>query len=81
MYRKPSKRQQDIRARKLEAMRRGKERARLERPTPCYPVELPELRRVITITDHDTGLPVTHTLELRRTRRVDTYAVRVDGQP
>lgn len=43
--------------------------------------ELPDLRRVVTVTDYDSGLPVTHTLELRRTRRVDTYAVSADGQP
>jgi hypothetical protein len=44
-------------------------------------VQLPLLRRVVSITDHDSGAPVTHTLELLRTRRVDTYAVKVDGQP
>lgn len=81
MYRKPSKRQQDIRARKLEAMRRGKDRARMESPAPDYPPELPLLRRVVSVTDHDTGEPVTHTVELLRTRRTDTYAVKVDGQP
>lgn len=81
MYRRPSKRQQAIRARKLEAMRRGKDRARLDRPAPDYAPELPELRRVVTIVDHDSGEPVTHTIELRRTRRVDTYAVHVDGVP
>lgn len=31
MYRKPTKRQQEARARKLEAMRRGKDRARMAR--------------------------------------------------
>jgi hypothetical protein len=81
MYRKPSKRQQDIRTRKLEAMRRGKDRARMDRPAPDYPPELPPLRRVVTVTDHDAGQAVTHTVELWRTRRVDTYAVKVDGKP
>lgn len=81
MYRKPSPKQRELRTRKLEAMRRGKDRARLAKEPRDWPAELPNLRRVVTITDHDTGEPVTHVIELRKTRRVDTYAVAVDGKP
>ena len=81
MYRKPNRRQQEARARKLEAMRRGKDRARMERPAQGRAPDLPELRRVVTVTDYDSGQPVTHTLELHKTRRVDTYAVTADGKP
>ena len=81
MYRPLSKRQRDERARKLEAMRRGKDRARMDRPAKGRAPDLPELRRVVTVTDYDSGEPVTRTLELRRTRRVDVYAVSADGQP
>lgn len=81
MYRKPSPRRQAALARRLEAMRAGKERAALARgPSPRAP-ELPLLRREVTITDHDTGQPITHTLRLLRSNRVDTYRVECDGQP
>lgn len=80
-YRPPSRRQRAVQARKLEAMRRGRDAARMRRPAPGRAPNLPDLRRVVTITDHDTGEPVTHVIELRRTRRVDTYSVSVDGQP
>ena len=39
-----------------EAMQRGRERARMERPAPEYPLDLPELRREIIIRDYDHGL-------------------------
>lgn len=81
MYRKPNKRQQDARGRKLEAMRRGKDRARMAREPEGRAPDLPLLRRVVTVTDFDSGEPVTHTLELHRTRRVDVYAITADGQP
>lgn len=81
MCRKPTKRQLDARARKLEAMRRGKVAARMRRPAPTLLPELPELRRVVIVTDYDTGQPVTHTLHLYRTRRVDTYRCEADGKP
>ena len=67
-------------ASRLEAMARGKQRARLARPAPDYPLPLPELRKRITVEDFDFG-HVTHVFELRRTRRVDSYAVTVDGKP
>ncbi len=67
-------------AARLEAMRRGKERARLERPAPEYPAPLPDLRMRITVERFDF-VGERHVFELRRTNRVDVYAVTVDGQP
>jgi hypothetical protein len=81
MYQKPSKRQQEARSRKLEAMRRGRAAARLARPASGRPPELPGLRRVVVVTDYDTGAPITHSLRLYRTRRVDTYRIEADGKP
>ncbi|WP_290705334.1 hypothetical protein [Amphritea sp.] len=46
---------------------------------PEYPPELPELRRLIKITDYDTGTPVTHRIELYRSNRIDCYNVWIDG--
>lgn len=81
MYRHPTKRQIEARARKLEAMRRGKDLARLAREPQGRAPELPLLRRVVVVIDHDGGEPVTHTLHLYRTRRTDTYRIEADGQP
>ena len=81
MYRKPTQRQIEARARKLEAMRRGKDRARMEREPQGRPPELPMLRRQVVVTDYDTGQPITHTLDLYRTGRVDQYRAEADGQP
>jgi hypothetical protein len=67
-------------AARLEAMRRGKDAARLARPAPDYPAPLPELRMRITVERFDFA-GERHVFELRRTRRVDVYAVTVDGQP
>ena len=80
MYRKPTKRQQEATARKLEAMRRGKDRARMARPAPGRAPDLPLLRREMILVDHDTGTPVTHTLHLFRTNRIDVYRVEADGK-
>jgi len=41
---------------------------------------IPELRRVIEITDYDKGVPTTHKLELYKTNRIDCYRVVVDGK-
>lgn len=81
MYRHLSPRQLDARARKLAAMQRGRDLARLERHAQGRAPDLPELRREVVVTDYDTGQPVTHTLRLYRTRRVDTYRIEADGQP
>ncbi|MBY4679107.1 hypothetical protein [Marinobacterium arenosum] len=77
MYRRSRRYQQ-----RIESLARGrvaKERARLEGHHPDYPPELPELRRVIEITDYDTGIPVTHRVELYRSNRIDCYNVWIDG--
>lgn len=50
----------------------GEPRAELWQP--------PELRRRITIEDFDCGQR-TVVIELHRTRRIDAYAVVVDGKP
>lgn len=73
------------RTRKYDAERQRRaqstrERNRLERPAPDYPAELPDLRMRITVERMDFGREV-HVFELRRTRRVDVYAVTVDGAP
>lgn len=81
MYRPLNKRQKEQRARKLDAMRRGKERARMDRPAPGRMPDLPMLRREVVVIDHDTGSPVSHTLHLYRTNRVDTYRIDANGQP
>jgi D-lyxose ketol-isomerase len=44
------------------------------------PQDIPELRRVIDITDYDSGEPITHKLELYKTDRIDCYKVYVDGK-
>lgn len=81
MYRKPSPKRQAEQARRLEAMRRGKDRARMARESRGRPPDLPDLRRVVAITDYDTGQPVTHTITMYRTDRVDCYRADADGKP
>ena len=61
-------------------MREGKARARLDRPTQERAPELPELRMRITVERLDFGSEC-HVIELHRTRRVDVYAVTIDGKP
>jgi hypothetical protein len=81
MYRALSRRQRETRERKLEAMRRGRDRARMAGPSEPRAYTLPDLRREVTVIDYDTGAPVAHTLHLYRTRRVDTYRIEADGHP
>jgi len=81
MYRRLSKRQEEARARRIEAMRRGKDRARMAREPRGRPPELPNLRREVIVIDYDSGEPVTHTLHLYKTRRVDVYRIEADGKP
>lgn len=47
-----------------------------QRPPPWQP---PMLRRRITIEDFDGAAPTTHTIELFRTRRIDSYRAVVNG--
>lgn len=53
----------------------------MERPAPGRAPDLPELRREVIVIDYDSGEPVTHTLRLYRTGRVDTYRIEADGKP
>ena len=55
-------------------------RNRLDSPAPAYPAELPDLRMRITVERLDFGREC-HVIELHRTRRVDVYAVTIDGKP
>ena len=81
MFRRLSPRRQAEQQCRLEAMRRGKDRARMDREPQGRAPDLPELRRVVTVTDYDSGEPVTHTLRLMKSRRVDVYRVEADGKP
>lgn len=74
MYR-VSKRQ----AERIEAMKRGRERARMA-SEPDYPLPLPDLRRELIVIDHDFGT-VTHHFKFYRTRRIDQFRIEVDGKP
>lgn len=67
-------------AQRQAAMQAGRQRAKMEAPAPGYPAPLPELRMRITVERLDFGHEQ-HVFELRKTRRVDTYAVYVDGKP
>jgi len=71
-------RKRTVGSKKLEAMRRGKEAARMARPLEPRPPDLPELRRQIVIIDHDFGT-VEHRIDLFRTGRIDCYRVVADG--
>lgn len=79
MYRR-TKKAQEARARQLEAMRAGRERARLAREPEPRAAELPELRMRLTVERFDFGRDV-HVFELHKTRRVDVYRITVDGKP
>lgn len=79
MYRRTRK-AAEARERRIRAMLAGKTAARLARPAPDYPADLPELRMRITVERLDFGCEQ-HVIELHRTRRVDVYAVTIDGLP
>jgi len=64
---------------RLEAMRLGRERARIEGPAPDYQQQLPELRRRIVVESFDFGHEV-HVMEFYRTNRIDCFRVVVDGK-
>ena len=76
----PYRRTSKYNAARIEAMARGRERARMDRPAPEYPFELPDLRMRISIERFDCGCEK-HVFELHKTSRVDTYSVTVDGKP
>lgn len=60
-------------------MRAAKERKRLEGPAPDYPVDLPDLRRIVVVIDLDFG-KVVEVMRLYKTNRVDCYRAVVNGQ-
>lgn len=62
----------------LAKMRAWRDAARVSRPEPGYPPQLPALRRQIIIRDFDFGERI-HTIDLYRTNRVDCYRVVADG--
>ena len=64
---------------RLEAMRRGRERARINGPAPDYPQPLPDLRRRIVVESFDFGHEI-HVMEFYRTNRIDCFRVVVDGK-
>lgn len=79
MYTK--RRRSEAMQRRLDAMRRGRERAAMAREPRGRMPDLPMLRREVIVIDFDGGQPETHTLHFFRTRRVDTYRVEADGKP
>ena len=62
-------------------MQRGRTQAKMDQPAPDYPAELPQVRMRIIVERYDFDEPQRHEFELRRTNRVDVYAVLVDGKP
>lgn len=55
-------------------------RNRMDAQAPDYPAALPDLRIRITVERFDFGHE-RHELDLRRTNRVDVFAVLIDGKP
>jgi hypothetical protein len=77
MYRRTSKYQKIL---SKSYTSRVKTESHFEQNVDHQPVwEIPELRRVIEITDFDRGEPIVHKLELYKTDRIDCYDVYVDG--
>lgn len=81
MYRRHSPKQRESLAHKLEAMKRGRERAALARAPRGRMPDLPHLRRELIVIDYDSGTPETHTLHFYRSDRVDCYNVAANGRP
>lgn len=73
MYRRTRKYQYQVE--RMARARAAKERKMFEKHGLHPEVYLPVLRRVIEITDFDSGTPFTHRLELYRTFRIDCYNV------
>jgi hypothetical protein len=59
MYRRLSPKREAERKLRLEAMRRGKDRARMAREPEGRAPDLPLLRREVVVIDYDSGEPVT----------------------
>ncbi|ABG41260.1 hypothetical protein Patl_2749 [Paraglaciecola sp. T6c] len=77
MYRRTNKYQKNV---SESYTNRSKNEQRLERSEKISPERvIPKLRRVIEITDYDTGQPIVHRIELRKCDRIDCYDAFVDG--
>jgi hypothetical protein len=77
MYRRTSKYQKILSSSYTSGV---KTESHLEQNVDSQPVwEIPKLRRVIAITDFDSGVPIVDKLELYKTERIDCYDVYVDG--
>ncbi len=79
-YRATRKQNQQWTADRQRRAQATRERNRMERPAPDYPAELPALRMRIVFERFDFGHE-RHEFELRRTNRVDVFAVLIDGKP
>ncbi len=79
MYRRSKKYQEQVA--RLANAKAAKELKRLENAIPADRTDLPALRRVIEITDYDSGSPVTHRIELYRIDRIYCYNVNIDRKP
>ena len=77
MYRETKKYKQQCNI--LAKMRQAKEDKRLESEVPEYPVDLPEIRKVITIETFDFRY-TKQVMELRKTNRCDCYNVFIDDK-
>ncbi len=82
MYRRSKKYQaqlaQQIREKaQIEKSKLGKEG--LKKPSPEQ-AEPPNLRRLIEVTDFDSGQPITHRIELYSCDRIDCYNALIDGK-
>ena len=75
----PYRRTKKYSAQRLEAMRRGKDRARMERPAPDYPPDRADVCLILTVQRVEFGEPP-RVFELRKSRRCDSYNVFVDGE-
>ncbi len=72
----------DLEKAKIETTKPGKNK--LEKKETNKQVtaqaELPQLRRIIEVTDFDSGQPITHRIELYSCDRIDCYNALVDGK-
>lgn len=68
------------RAKQYAQMREAKERKRLASLAPDYPMELPELRKVIITINYDGDKPSINTMRLYKTGRIDQYRAVANGK-
>ena len=77
MYRRTNKYQKNI---SESYTNRSKNEQRLEHGEKTSSEHvIPKLRRVIEITDYDTGQPMVHRIALRKCDRIECYDAFVDG--